>query len=75
MDTDTTPALELVEETVSKLWSVRTRAGVYLVVQVEAHPESPYDVHLVADGGVEYVDQVFSMNRALEVIRRELDAS
>jgi len=62
--------LKLVEETDGVLWSVRTGGTVFLVV---AQLSNLYDVHVVADGGVEHLGQVASHDGALGLIQDELN--
>lgn len=60
--------LKLVAETDNVLWSVRTGGAVFLVVRNTAG----FDVHTVADGGVEYLGDVETHQSALALIEGEL---
>lgn len=68
-------ALELktVEETEGVLWSVRENGTVFLITRT---PYGLYDVHVVADGGVEHIgntSRIEGPEGALDLIRIEIE--
>lgn len=61
--------LELVAETEGMLWSVRTNGTVFLINRNRMADWSNFDVHVVSDGGVEYLGETTSPEGAKGLIR------
>jgi hypothetical protein len=58
--------LKMVAETEGILWSVRANGTVFLIVHNKL---SGFDVHTVADGGVEYLGDVETHSAAVALIQ------